>query len=150
MFFGGSVKRSSPWISIVGFCLMTVFGTALAFAVIAAGASVALASHQGSDEEQPQKDSPGKAQPVDLVTFSGMVTDSYCGARHTRYPNLGPTQCAAACIRNGASYVLVDGDHTYTLTGNKTSLNKLLGTRANVTGTREGDTIVVSSAGPTL
>lgn len=142
--------KRRPWISLLGFCLLTVFGTALAFAVIVAGASVALAGHQVPDETQPQKEAPRPSQPVDVVTFSGMVTDSFCGARHSRYSNMTPTQCAAACIRNGASYLLVDGDHRYSLKGNRESLKKLLGMRANVTGTRDGDTIVVSSAGPTL
>lgn len=141
------MKHTKTWMSLVGFCLITVFGAAMAFAVIVAGASVALASHQ---ESESSGDQPKESEHVDLVTFNGMITDSICGARHTRYPNLGPSQCAAACIRHGAHYALVDGDHRYALTGNKESLQKLVGTRANVTGTRDGDTIVVSSAGPTL
>jgi hypothetical protein len=131
----------------VGFCLITVFGAALAFAAIVAGASVALASHQ---EAEGANDQPKQSEHVDLVTFNGMITDSVCGARHTRYRNLSSSQCAATCIRHGAQYVLVDGDHRYALTGNKESLQKLVGTRANVTGTRDGDMIIVSSAGPTL
>jgi hypothetical protein len=144
------VKPNQSWISLLGFCLVTVFGAALAFAVIVAGASVALVSHQLPDDRPAQKEAPGPSQAMGQVTFSGLVTDAYCGARHLRHSSLTPEQCAAACIRNGATYLLVDGDHRYTLSGNKESLNRLLGMRADVTGTREGDTIVVSSAGPTL
>jgi hypothetical protein len=149
------VKHSRSWTSLVAFCVMTVSGAGLAFALILAGASVALANHHSSEvlqEEAPQPTSPPAAAPepgaANLTTFSGMVTDSYCGARHLRHTNLTPTECAAACIRGGANFVLVDGDRRFLLTGAKASLGKLLGTRASVTGTLEGDTIMVSSAGP--
>jgi hypothetical protein len=121
----------------------------LAFAVIMAGASVALASHQVPDESaQAGTDGASAPETTELTTFSGMITDSYCGARHVRYRKLSPAQCAAACIRDGGSYVLVNGDRRYKLSGSHKELSKVLGTRANVTGTLEGDTIVVKSAGP--
>jgi hypothetical protein len=146
------VKQNRPWISLVGYCLLTVCGTALAFALIVAGASVALASHevpeQAQSSAQVQEQQPAQPPRSDLTTFSGMITDSVCGARHRRYPNLPPTECAAACIRNGAHFVLIDGDHRYVLNGSNESLEKLLGTRANVTGIRQGDTIEVTSAAP--
>ena len=171
------MKHKRSWISLVGYCVMTAFGAALVFAIIVAGGSVALASHQSAsaDERQndassapqnayamqnvaqarsqhsdQQNDAPAAPQHSDLVTFSGLVTDSICGARHQRYSNLTPENCARACLRNGATYVLVDGDHRYNLSGSKESLNKLLGTRASITGTRQGETISVSSAGPQL
>lgn len=171
------MKHKRSWISLVGYCLMTAFGAALVFAIIVAGGSVALASHQSASVEErqndasavpqssakiynvaqavsqhsdQQSDSPAAPQHSDLATFSGLVTDSYCGARHQRYSNLTPENCARACLRNGATYVLVDGDHRYKLSGSKESLNKLLGTRASITGTLQGETISVSSAGPQL
>jgi hypothetical protein len=152
---GGFVKSDRSWMSLVGFCLVTVFGAALAFAVIVAGGSAALAGHQSPSEmqnDEPQDRAPAakspRLEPADMTTFSGLVTDSYCGARHLRHTRLTPTECAATCIRSGASFVLVDGDHRYHLNGAEQSLSKLLGTRASVTGTRQGDTIMVSSAGP--
>ena len=171
------MKHKRSWISLIGYCLMTAFGAALVFAIIVAGGSVALASHQSASGEEmqndasavpqssakiynvaqavsqhsdQQNDSPAAPQHSDLATFSGLVTDSYCGARHQRYSNLTPENCARACLRNGATYVLVDGDHRYKLSGSKESLNKLLGTRASITGTLQGETISVSSAGPQL
>lgn len=153
---------------------MTAVGAALVFAIIVAGGSVALASHQSATAEEVQDDatlpqnfaqvqhsaatsrqnsdqedqSPENPQHSDINSFSGLITDSSCGARHQRHSNLTPEDCARACIRNGASYVLVNGHHRYTLSGNEESLNKLLGTRATVTGTLQGGTILVSSAGP--
>lgn len=154
------MKQNKSWFSLIGYCLATVFGTALAFALILAGGSVALASHQNEEETQgatpnqatqkpaPQVSEAPSVRPADVTTFSGLVTDSYCGARHRRRSNLTSTECAATCIRAGASPVLIDGEHIYHLSGAQQSLSKFLGTRARITGTRQGDTITVTSAGP--
>ena len=166
--------RSIIW--LVSYCLMTAVGAALVFAVIVAGGSVALASHHSASAEELQEgaavpqnfaevqtgaaftrqssdqqdQTPGEPEHPDLASFSGLVTDSYCGARHQRSSKLTPEDCARACIRNGATYVLVNGHRRYKLSGNEESLNKLLGTRATVTGTLQGETILVSSAGQQL
>ncbi|HZQ18253.1 MAG TPA: hypothetical protein VFA90_05985 [Terriglobales bacterium] len=153
------MKPNRSWISLIGFCLLTVLGTALLFAVIVAGASVALAGHEQPAQSPTETQSaappndrqqPLQAQNSDLTTINGMITDSYCGARHRRYRDLTPAECAAACIRNGAHFVLVNGYHRYALSGSNESLAKLIGTRANVTGTVQNDTIVVSSVAPML
>lgn len=171
------MKHKRSWISLVGYCLMTAFGAALVFAIIVAGGSVALASHQSASAEErqnnassapqnsyavhnvaqavsqhsdQQNDAPAAPQHSELASFSGLVTDSYCGARHRRHSNLTPEDCARVCLRNGASYVLVDGDRRYKLSGDEESLNKLLGTRATITGILQGETISVSSVGPQL
>lgn len=141
------MKRHRSWISLVAYCGLMVFGAAFAFAVIVAGGSVALASRQHSEDAQ--NTSPMPAPPAGTA-FSGMITDSRCGARHIRNSRLSSAECARACVRKGASYVLVDGGHRYTLTGNEETLERLAGIRANVTGTRQGDTIVVSAAAPLL
>jgi len=124
-----------------------VFAAAFAFAVIVAGGSVALASHHNSEDAQ--STSPMPNAPA-TTAFSGMITDSRCGARHIRNSRLSSAECARDCVRKGARYILVDGEHRYTLTGNQEALGKLAGTRANVTGTRQGDTIVVGAAAPLL
>jgi len=51
-------------------------------------------------------------------------------------------------VRKGASYVLVDGNRRYQLTGGEDALDKLVGQRATVTGTRQGNAIAVNSAAP--
>ena len=141
---GGMLRYTRSWVSLVGFCLLAVMGSALALAVIIAGGSVALASHQVSDEIQ--NATPTAPNTPAGTTFSGLVTDSRCGARHLRNSHLSPSECARACVRKGASYVLVNGERRYTLTGDEDMLGKLAGTRVNVTGTRQNDTILVSSA----
>lgn len=146
------MKTNRSWLSLLFYCFTTAVAAALVFAVIVAGGSVALASHQVSEESPPSQDNQneGPAGPPRQAqaTFSGMITDSYCGARHMRHSNLTPAECASLCIRSSAGYILVDGDRRYKLTGANEALKKLLGTRARVSGTREGNTITVSAAGP--
>jgi len=171
------VSHKRSWLSLIGFCLMTALGAATVFAIIVAGGSMALASHHSVSAEEiennaaatpqisaatqqqasptqehsdQQDDARAAPQHSDLASFSGLVTDSHCAARHRRHSNLTPEDCARACLRNGASYVLVDGDRRYKLSGDEESLNKLLGTRATIKGTLQGQTISVSSVGPQL
>jgi hypothetical protein len=89
--------------------------------------------------------SPNSSSAADLSTVSGMVTDSYCGARHSRNSNRSSTECVRYCTHRGASYILVSGGGTYMLRGNKSMFNKFAGQRAKVTGTLEGHVIGVRS-----
>jgi len=135
--------------SLVGFCTVTVLATSLAFATIVAGASVALADHRADaasgDGERAISPATPNPQPADSA-FSGVVTDSHCGARHMRNSHQNASECARACFRRGASYVLVDGDHRYTLVGAESDLSKLAGERAHVIGTLQGNAILVNAA----
>ena len=143
------MKHSRSWLSLLTFCTLTVLAAALVFAIIIAGASVALASHQQSGASQESRNdlsSSGTQDPG--AKFSGMITDSHCGARHMRNSHQSSAECARACFRKGAIYVLVDGAQRYTLIGGEDTLVKLVGERANVIGTRQGDTILVDSAAP--
>ena len=63
-----------------------------------------------------------------------------------RNSHLNSTECARECVRRGASYILVDGDRRYTLIGNDFAISQLAGERAKITGTRQGDAIVVDAA----
>jgi hypothetical protein len=143
------VKRKRTWLSLIVFCILAVAGSALAFAVVVAGASVALADHQAMEAEELQGTEPQTAVlPGSDKTFNGMITDSHCGARHMRNTSQNSIDCARACVRKGATYVLVSGSRRYTLIGGETTLAALAGQRANVTGTRQGDTILVDAAAP--
>ena len=143
------MRKQRSWISLVGFCTGLVLAASLAFATIVAGASVALADHRADassgDDGRAIAPATAAAQPAG-TTFSGMITDSRCGARHMRSSGRSASECARACFRHGASYVLVDGDRRYTLVGGESYLSKLAGERANIIGTRQGDTILVNSA----
>jgi hypothetical protein len=140
---------------LIGFCVLAVLSTALAFAIIVASAAVALASHQKNSEEPERnpaiaQNEPLAPNPLTAATFNGMITDSFCGARHMRKSHENSAECAHTCVRRGAGYVLVDGNRRYQLTGGNDALERLAGQRAIVTGTRQGGTIVVNSVAPLL
>ena len=90
-------------------------------------------------------------QPVDdngstsSTTFAGMITDSRCGARHPMNSGKSSAECVRSCVRNGARYVLVDGERIYALDGNPARLEQLASERVNVVGMLEGDTIKVQA-----
>lgn len=79
-------------------------------------------------------------------TYTGQVSDAMCGAKHAMG---SPAECTRACVKQGSKYALVVGDKVYTLeTDDKaalSSLDKLAGEQAKVTGTADGDTIKVTS-----
>jgi hypothetical protein len=159
------------WLSLVAFCAVSGMIVALGFAVLLAGASLAFAVSQpapGADAgalagasaeqimEQPAAaqtagDAQNAAQPVDdngaasSQTFAGMITDSRCGARHGRNSGKTSAECVHSCVRNGAHYVLVDGEKVHALEGDPAELEKLAGERVNVVGMLEGDTIKVKA-----
>lgn len=140
--------KQSSWISLVSYCLFTAVAAGLLFAIIIAGASVALASHQSESPDQAEGPVPLSQPEHSGTEFTGMITDSHCGARHMRSSHQNSAECARACFRKGATYVLVDGDRRYMLIGGDSSIAKLAGERAHVVGTRQGDAIVVDSAAP--
>lgn len=147
---GGAVRRNRTWLSLLSYCVLTGLAVALGFALVIAGGSVALASHQDAIGEQSKQVSPATAAPRTGSTYTGMITDSHCGARHMRKSNMTAAQCTEACYRKGASYVLIDGTRRYTLIGGENALAKLLGERAKVIGNLQDDTIIVDSASPLM
>jgi hypothetical protein len=142
------VKNTLGWATLVGYCLLSAVGTAIAFAAIVAGGAVALAGHQNAGVVEAQTPLAPARESQGGDTFTGMISDSWCGARHKRNSQLSSAECALACVRKGASYVLVDGDRRYILRGGEGPLARLAGERAHVSGTRQGDAILVNSAAP--
>lgn len=144
------MRRNRTWFSLLSYCVLMALAAALVFAIIIAGGSVALASHQNAAAPEGKEVDPATPAPQAGTTFTGMITDSHCGARHMRKSNMSSGDCARACFRKGASYVLIDGNRRYTLIGGEGSLDKLIGERAKVVGTMQDDAIVVDSAAPLL
>jgi uncharacterized NAD-dependent epimerase/dehydratase family protein len=140
------VKSRPSWVSLFLYCVLAAIGTALVFAIIVAGGAVALEAHQDATSEGSQNALPATAGGQGGTRFTGMITDSRCGARHMRNSHLSTAECAHACVLKGANYVLVDGDHRYILIGGEASVAKLAGVRANIVGTLQGDAILVNSA----
>ena len=142
------MKNNFGWFTLVGYCLLYSVGAAIMLAAIVAGGAVALASHANASMEAGQMTLPQAAESQGGDTFTGMISDSWCGARHKRNSQLNPAECAHACVRKGASYVLLDGDRRYGLRGGEAFLTRVAGERAHVSGTRQGGAIVVNSASP--
>ena len=152
-------QQQRSWLSLVTFCAVTVLLAALSSAFLLAGVSVAFAVARPSPGDDASASNravvlPAGAQlpatqPIDdegyasSRTFSGMITDSRCGARHRMNSGKTSAECARSCVRNGSRYVLVDGEKIYGLAGDLTPLEKLAGERVNVSGILEGDTITV-------
>jgi len=143
------VKKNRSWFALVTFCATTSLAAAIGLAIVFSGATIAFAGADTS-EVASSKNAVGSVhtQVADSVpgrTFSGMITDDRCGARHQRNSDKSPSECARMCVRNGSKYMLVDGDKKYTLDGNADGLDKLAGQRASIVGTLDGNTIRVSS-----
>jgi hypothetical protein len=166
---GATMKQSQgSWLALVTFCAVTAFTAALGFGLLFATGSVAFAgpqSSQTSDEteagsatrislasaESVSPDQSPEMSPVKLDAtvpgklFSGVITDSRCSARHSMNSGKTSAECARSCIRNGANYLLVDGDVTHALQGEANQLEKLAGERVDIVGMLEGNTIKVAS-----
>lgn len=79
-------------------------------------------------------------------TFTGVITDSMCGASHASM-KMGPDdKCTIACVRAGSKYALWDGKKLYVLSDQKTP-EKFAAKKVTVTGqlNAKGDGIEVAS-----
>ena len=77
-------------------------------------------------------------------TFTGVITDTMCGADH-KVMNVSPdSKCVRDCIKLGAKFALLVGTKVYDLSDQKTP-DKFAGEKVKVTGTLDskGTTITV-------
>jgi hypothetical protein len=138
-------QQNRSWLALLAFCTTTALVTALAFAILVASATLAFAigqslrSGKGTGASRPAASS---------TTYSGMLTDSRCKARHPMNSGKSTAECVRACVRKGSHYVLVDGDKIYALKGNRAELDQRAGQRVTIAGVLGGNTINVSSVGP--
>jgi hypothetical protein len=141
---GGVVKHfDRSWLSLLGFFAVITLGSSLIFATVFAGVTAAFAggeSAQAADDQQVDPLVPSR-------TFSGMITDAHCGARHMNSKN-SASECVRMCVRNGSRYIIVDGDKNYELAGNPGQFGQLAGQRVSISGVLSEGTIKVSSASP--
>ena len=76
-------------------------------------------------------------------TFTGVVSDSHCGAKHATAGDQAAT-CVEHCVSGGAKYVLVSEGKIYQLDA-QDKFKGMGGKEVNVTGTAKGDSITVTS-----
>jgi hypothetical protein len=137
------VKHSDrSWLSLLGFFAIVTLGSSLIFAAVFASVTAAFA---GGEAEQTLNDQRADPQLVPAQTFSGMITDSRCGARHTD-SGKSASECTRICVRDGSRYVMVDGDKRYELNGKPEQLAQLAGQRVTLTGVLSEGMIKVNSA----
>lgn len=53
-------------------------------------------------------------------TFTGVITDTMCGADHRAMKITPESKCVRDCIRTGQKYALYDGKNVYTLSDQQT------------------------------
>jgi len=128
------------WLALVGLCAAGACAFAVALALISATTALAFPSHQDPEATEASQDSQQK-------TFTGVVTDTSCGARHMQ-ADKNAAQCTRECVRKGASFALVDGDRLYRLEGDRAEIDKHAGQRAQVRGLLEGNVVTVHSVAP--
>lgn len=138
------MKNSRPWFALITCCTASTMLAALGLALLFASATLAfsLASSAGERNGAIARARTNASGPQ---KFSGVATDDRCGARHSSAGGMSSAECVRHCVRNGARYALVNGDHSYVMSGNLSELDRVAGQRVTVTGTLEGNTINVIS-----
>ena len=119
--------------------------------------------HSGSDEGKngPQSPTaPPAAKPTTnpenpdaangkLQTLTGVVSDSFCGAKHFQLTGATPAECTRYCIAHRGTFALVVGDKVYQLENRPGhTLDALSGKQARVTGVVRGSVIQIQSVSP--
>ena len=128
------MKQNRFWLELVTVSAITSLGLAIALATTGVSATLATA------------EDPAPAQaPAAGQTYSGVVTCSLCGAKHSTSMNQSAAGCTRVCLKKGAGYALVSGEKVYKLQGGTDYLDKFAGERVTVSGTLNGDTIKVTS-----
>ncbi|SRR6266542_2002833 len=91
-----------------------------------------------------------EAQTAAKQTFTGVVTDSMCGAKHM-IAGKTDAECTRICVKQGMQYALLVGSKLYTLQGDSAAIDKhdkLAGQRATVTGILNGNAVKVDAIKP--
>jgi hypothetical protein len=107
-------------------------------------ASAGSAAQAGDDSVQ-QAPPATESNETSGRVFTGMITDSRCGARHSRTSGKTSAECVRACLRKGSHFVLVDGEDVHALEGDPVQLDQAASVRVEVVGLLRGDTIKVKS-----
>jgi len=67
-------------------------------------------------------------------TFTGVITDTMCGAKHTMMKNQADDKCVAMCTKGSSEFALFDGKTVMKLSDQKKPA-KFAAQRVKVTGT---------------
>lgn len=67
-------------------------------------------------------------------TFTGVITDTMCGAKHSMMKDQPDEQCITMCVKGSSQYALFDGKNVVKLSDQKKPA-KFAAQRVRVTGT---------------
>ena len=83
------------------------------------------------------------------ATFTGVITDTMCGAKHEMIKGQPDDRCVKMCVKGQSDYSLFDGKNVLKLSDQKTPA-KFAAQKVKVTGTLDPktNTIKVSSIEP--
>jgi hypothetical protein len=82
-------------------------------------------------------------------TFTGVITDTMCGAKHTMMKDQPDDKCIRMCVKGSSEYALFDGQNIFKLS-DQTKPAKFPAQKVKVTGTLDPKTktIKISSIEP--
>jgi hypothetical protein len=66
--------------------------------------------------------------------FTGVITDTMCGANHAAMKISPDSKCVTECMRHGSKYALYDGKNVYVLADQKAP-EQFAGKKVKITGT---------------
>ncbi len=72
-------------------------------------------------------------------TFTGTITDTMCGAKHTMMKDQSDEKCVRMCVKGSSQYALFDGQNVYKLSDQK-SPAKFAAQKVKITGTLDAKT----------
>jgi hypothetical protein len=82
-------------------------------------------------------------------TFTGTITDTMCGAKHTMMKDQPDNTCVKMCVKGSSEYALFDGQNVFRL-NDQSKPAKIAAQKVKVTGTldQKTKTIKISSIDP--
>jgi hypothetical protein len=78
-------------------------------------------------------------------TFTGVVTDTMCGAKHTMMKDQPDDKCVKMCVKGSSAYALFDGQNVFKL-GDQSKPAKFAAQKVKVTGTLDPKTKAIKIA----
>ena len=78
-------------------------------------------------------------------TFTGVITDTMCGAKHTMMKGQPDADCVKMCVKGSSEYALYDGTKVWKLSDQKTPAKFPAG-KVAVTGTADEKSMTIKVA----
>jgi hypothetical protein len=75
-------------------------------------------------------------------TFTGVITDTMCGAQHAMMKDQPDDKCVKMCVKGSSEYALYDGQHVFPLS-DQSKAAKFSAQKVKVTGTLDQKTKVI-------